>query len=150
MADMRKDEEGNAFPEKRKLDLPNSVNETFEQKAELDEVKSESSKRQKLETPVENEANVICSFLIDGKMAETKDGKEDYKADEKGDTDEHLKVEAEIIDRGKRFSAADKGKGILIEESDDEEGDDSGDDSSDDSDSDFSDGLDSGSEDIPF
>ncbi|KAL2240680.1 histone H2A.Z-specific chaperone CHZ1 [Sesamum indicum] len=145
MADMRNIEEGSAFPEKRKLDLPNPIDKTLEEKEEIkEEDKSDSNKRQKLETPMENENSIIRSFTVDEKTSDLSDGKEDCKADENDNKEELLKVEAEIVDKEKGIAAVDKGKGILIEESEDE---DDYDDSSDDSDSDFSDGLDSDSED---
>ncbi|KAK4417943.1 hypothetical protein Salat_2207000 [Sesamum alatum] len=147
MADLKSIEEGSAFPEKRKLDLPNPIDKTLEEKEEIkEEDKSDSNKRQKLETPTENE-NVIRAFTADEKITDVSDGEQDRKADENDNKEEHLEVEAEIADE-EGIAAVDKGKGILIEESEDdyeEEGDEY-DDSSDDSDSDFSDGLDSDSE----
>ncbi|PIN24214.1 hypothetical protein CDL12_03035 [Handroanthus impetiginosus] len=153
MAEMRKAEEGSAFPEKRKLDQPNSINKALEE--EMEEIKEEdefdSKKRQKLEIPAENEKYIIT---VAEKFVESKDGEDSYKGDENDNKDVHLKVESEIADKGKRIAAVDKGKAILIQESEEEgeneEEEDNGDndddedydyDSSDDSDSDFSDGL---------
>ncbi|KAL0344181.1 UNVERIFIED_CONTAM: hypothetical protein Sangu_1305500 [Sesamum angustifolium] len=93
---------------------------------------------------MEKKNSIICSFTVDEKITDLSDGKEDGKADENDNKEEHLEVEAEIVDKEEGIAAVDKGKGILIEESEDE---DDYDDSSDDSDSDFSDGLDSDSED---
>ncbi|KAK6121137.1 hypothetical protein DH2020_045125 [Rehmannia glutinosa] len=51
-------------------------------------------------------------------MAVSKDGKEDdYKADENDIKDNHVKVEADLVDNGKEFMVADKGNGISIEAS---------------------------------
>ncbi|KAG8385016.1 hypothetical protein BUALT_Bualt04G0179000 [Buddleja alternifolia] len=148
MANMRKVEEGSAFPEKRKLDLPNSINKSREEKEEVkEEDKPNPTKKQKLTITPEN---VICSYVIDDKVVESKDGKENCKADENENKDEHYKVEPETVNRDDGITMVDKGKGILIEESDEEADEDDDDDSSDDSDSDFSDGLDTHSEDDAF
>lgn len=144
--------EGAEFPEKRKLDVANSVNKSLEE----DKGSDDSNKRPKLEIPSgENGSlphlageNVAKSDEPDVKTAaeeeDDEDEEEDYNAEQ--DEDEDATGEAEIVDtKGKGIMRDDKGKGKMIEDSedDDSDGHDSDDDdSSDDSDSDFSDGLD--------
>ncbi|KAL0461197.1 UNVERIFIED_CONTAM: hypothetical protein Slati_0007300 [Sesamum latifolium] len=86
-------------------------------------------------------ASSVLSLLM--KKSDLSYGNEERKADENDNKEEHLKGEAEIVDEEEGIAAVDKGKGILIEESEEDDYDDS----SDDSDSDLSDGLDSDSED---
>lgn len=141
MADVKTVDEGSQFPEKRKLDLPNPVNNALEE----DKNDADSNKRQKIEIPSKNAAETE-ERLNNSANAEEEDGEEDedeedYNAEQDEDGDE----ETENVDRkGKGIMTDDKGKGKMVEDSedDDSDGNDDDDDSSDDSDSDFSDGLD--------
>lgn len=153
MADV-KSIEGAEFPEKRKLDLPNSLTKSLEE----DKGNDDSNKRQKLEIPSgENGSlshpaaeNVAKSdehpnVKADAEDEDDEDDEEDYNAEQ--DEDDDASGEAEIVDtKGKGIMRDDKGKGKMIEDSEDDDDSDghhgNDDDSSDDSDSDFSDGLD--------
>ncbi|KAL2234142.1 UNVERIFIED_CONTAM: hypothetical protein Sindi_1146400 [Sesamum indicum] len=142
MADVKAVDEGSQFPEKRKLDLPNPVNNALEE----EKIDADSNKRQKIEIPsgiaAESEGRLNNSAAAEEEDGEEDEDEEDYNAEQDEDGDE----ETENVDRkGKGIMTDPKGKGKMVEESedDDSEGDDDDDDdSSDDSDSDFSDGLD--------
>ncbi|KAI3445088.1 hypothetical protein Pfo_001753 [Paulownia fortunei] len=156
MADVKTVDEGTEFPEKRKLDLPSSINKALEE----DKDKADSYKRQKIEIPSEKNGSVSLpdgenvpesdehlniSAAAEEEDEENDEDEEDYNAEQDEDGDEDVNGEAEIVDRkGKGIMIDDKGKGKMLEDSedDDSDGPDDDDDSSDDSDSDFSDGLD--------
>lgn len=150
MADVKAIDEGGELLDKRKLDLPKSINKAPEDEKDKDD----SSKRQKIEVPAGENGSI--SLAAGGDSAKSEDyvnvvaaaeddddddeDEEDYNAEEDGDG------EAEIVDRkGKGIMVDRKGKGKMIEDSEDDDSEghgDGDDDSSDDSDSDFSDGLD--------
>ncbi|XP_057807792.1 uncharacterized protein LOC131022356 [Salvia miltiorrhiza] len=157
MADVKTVDEGGEFPEKRKLDLQNSVKKALDDSKDTDD----SSKRQKIEVPIgkngsvplvagenaaksEEHVNTVAAAAEEDE--DDDEDEEDYNADQDEDADENANGEAANVDRkGKGIMVDRKGKGKMIEDSDNEDSDghvDDDDDSSDDSDSDFSDGLD--------
>ncbi|KAH6824574.1 nucleolin [Perilla frutescens var. hirtella] len=157
MADVKAADEGGEFPEKRKLDLPNSVIKALDDERDKDD----SKKRQKIEVPAgengsvslaaggnaeKSEEHVNAGADAEEDNDEDDEDEEDYNAEQDEDGDEDANGEAEHVDRkGKGIMVDRKGKGKMIEDSEDDDSDghvDGDGDSSDDSDSDFSDGLD--------
>lgn len=157
MADVKTVNEGDEFPEKGKLDLPNSINKALEE----DKDKDDSNKRQKIENPsgedgsfslpagenvakLDEHLNTIPA--TEEEDEEDDEDEEDYNAEQDECGDEDVNGEVENVDRkGKGIMIDGKGKGKMVEDSEDDDSDghdDDDDDSSDDSDSDFSDGLD--------
>ncbi|KAG6408552.1 hypothetical protein SASPL_131565 [Salvia splendens] len=147
MADVKAVDEGGEFPEKRTLDPPNSINKALD----------DSSKRQKIEVPTskngsvplvaddaaKSEEHVNAVVAAAEEDEEDDEDEEDYTAEQDEDADEDANGEASR--KGKGIVVDRKGKGKMIEDSDNDDSDghvDDDDDSSDDSDSDFSDGLD--------
>ncbi|KAL7120453.1 hypothetical protein ACP275_02G124100 [Erythranthe tilingii] len=143
MADVKKADEGTEFPEKRKIDVPKSINEVPEEETG----EADSNKRQKVDTTT-SAANGAVSLPAGENVAECGDHLNDGAAvedEENSEQEEDANGEVEDVDRkGKGVLIDRKGKGKMIEDSedDDSDGDDDSDDSSDDSDGDFSDGLD--------
>ncbi|KAL6562992.1 hypothetical protein OROHE_005579 [Orobanche hederae] len=153
MADVKAVDEGVELPEKRKVDTPTSINKPLEENKD----ESDSNKRQRIEVPSEKNGSLSHPAVknvaqqdehnnggtVDDDDDEN-DDEEDYNAEEDEDGDEDVNEEAEIVDKkGKGIMRDDKGKGKMVEDSEDDDSDGhDDDDSSDDSDSDFSDGLD--------
>ncbi|KAL1535093.1 nucleolin-like isoform X3 [Salvia divinorum] len=154
MADVKTVDEGGEFPEKRTLDLPNSINKVLDDSKD----KGDSSKRQKIEVPTgkngsvplavgenaaKSEEHVNAVAAAEEEEEDDDEDGEDYIAEQDEDADEEANGEAGR--KGKGIVVDRKGKGKMIEESDNDDSDghvDDDGDSSDDSDSDFSDGLD--------
>uniref|UniRef100_A0A5B7ATQ6 Putative histone H2A.Z-specific chaperone CHZ1 n=1 Tax=Davidia involucrata TaxID=16924 RepID=A0A5B7ATQ6_DAVIN len=119
MAEVRNDEEEHALPAKRKPDIC-SVDKDEDLK-----------KQQKLETCTDNNSSTAEDKKIDEDNDEDDDEEEeDYggaddddddedEDDEDEDGDEHPNAKAGIDRKGKGIMREDKGKGKLIEESDD-------------------------------
>ncbi|KAL2505498.1 putative histone H2A.Z-specific chaperone CHZ1 [Abeliophyllum distichum] len=153
MADVKIGEEEHASPVKRKPDPPESIEEALDE----EEHEADSIKKRKLETPSYNDA---FSRAADEKKADLKqpkntshpedeeedDDEEDYEGEEDDDGDEDAQSDGEeaiVNSKGKGIARDDKGKGKLIEESEDD------DDSSDDCESELS-GVDSDLSDDPL
>lgn len=134
------------FPQKRKLDPPTSEEGTQDEldsdkRQKIDSISDKNDKKN--EPEVDKHVNdTAASEDEDGENGD-EDGEEDYNGEKQDAGDENANQEAEIVIRKEKGIMTDfKGKGKIIEDSDEDDEDEDEDDSSDDSGSDILDELD--------
>ncbi|KAL3347080.1 hypothetical protein AABB24_025479, partial [Solanum stoloniferum] len=128
MAEAGQDEEEHTFPLKRKPQAEEAIAKSHE-----DDV----NKKQKLS--ITDSSLAQEKKVDDDEEDEEEDDEDDYEGDD--EEDEQSNGEAEVDRKGKGILRDDKGKGKLIEDSDDDDSSDFGSDSDVDSDTDLSDDL---------
>ncbi|MCD7461097.1 hypothetical protein HAX54_045157 [Datura stramonium] len=135
MAEAAQDEDEHTFPVKRKpQDIP-------AQEATAESHEDDANKKQKLSTTDSQDNKLDVAEEVEEEEEDEDDYEGEDEEEEDDDNDEQSNGEVEVDRKGKGILRDDKGKGKLIEDSDDDDSSDFGSESDVDTDSDLSDDL---------